>query len=140
MNRRISLVLVAAAIALGTSACGKQPYLNFEVWEAPDQTSQANKKFITGMGGYHEEAFALLEKNDVDGTIKLIEADAKKGYFDWYNLAVLYEVKHDWAKAEECIQNAIKDHEDTFHKPYDLLQTELAYIQDHRARYVYTSK
>mgnify|MGYP007068880017 CR=1 FL=1 len=46
------------------------------------------------------------------------------------------EFKHDWAKAEECIQKAIEDHEKSFNKPYDMLQEELAYIQDHRARYV----
>ena len=138
MNKHIPLAIVAIAVALGASACGKQPYLNFEVWEGPSETSQANKKFITGIGGYHEEAFALLEQNDVDGTIKLIEADANKSYFDWYNLAVLYEVKHDWAKAEECINNAIKDHDEKFKKPDDMLQAELAYIQDHKSRYVYT--
>ncbi len=138
MNKRISLGILAAAIALGTSACGPQPYLVFEVWEGPSQTSTANKKFITGVGGYHEQALSMLEQNDIDGTIQLIEAEENKSYFDWYNLALLYEVKHNWAKAEECIQNAIKHHDEKFSKPSDMLQSELAYIQDHRARYVYT--
>lgn len=138
MNKRIALTIAAAALALGVSACGPTKYLGFEVWEGPQQTSQAKKKFIGGVGGYHDEAWALLEKNDVDGTIKLIEADGNKSYFDWYNLAILYEVKHDWAKAEEALQNAIKDHDEKFKKPYDLLQDELAYVQDHRARYVHT--
>ena len=138
MNKRISLAIVAAAIAFGSVACGPQKFLAFEVWEGPEQTSQAKKKFVGGVGGYHDEVWALLEQNDVEGAIKVIEADANKGYFDWYNLAVLYEVQHNWAKAEECLQNAVKDHDEKFKKPYPMLQEELAYVQDHRARYVYT--
>jgi hypothetical protein len=135
MNKHVALTIAAAAIAFGTSACA-QKYVAFDVWEGPSQASQAKKKFVGGLGGYHDEAWALLEKNDVDGTIALIDGDANKNYFDWYNLAVLHSVKHDWVKAEECIQKAIEDHEKTYNKPYDMLQEELAFIQDHRARYV----
>ena len=135
MNKHVALTILAAAIAFTSSAC-TQKYLEFSVWEGPSQVSQAKKKFVGDIGGYHDEAWALLEKNDVDGTIALIDGSSSKNYFDWYNLAVLYTVKHDWAKAEECIQKAIEDHEKSFNKPYDMLQEELAYIQDHRARYV----
>ena len=136
--RVASCTVMLGAIALAGTACGPKKYLTYEVWESPGQTSNAKKDWVSGIGGYHDEAWAALEKNDVDGTIKLIEGDANKGYFDWYNLAILYEVKHDWVKAEEAIQAAIKDHDEKFHKPYDMLQTELAYIQEHKARYVHT--
>lgn len=134
-----SFGVMLSALALAGTACGPKKYLTYEVWEAPGQSSNAKKEWVDGIGGYHEDAWAALEKNDVDGTIKMIEGDTNKSYFDWYNLAILYEVKHDWVKADEAIQAAIKDHDETFHKPYDLLQNEAAYIADHKARYVYTA-
>lgn len=132
MNKSVTLTIAAAAIAIGATACGPQKYIGFEVWEGPDQTSQAKKKLHYGIGGYYDEAWALLEKNDVDGAIALIEATPEKDHFDWRYLSILYQVKHDWAKAEECIQEALKSN------PSDpSLQEELVYIQDHRARYVH---
>ena len=62
-----------------------------------------------------------------------------KGDMDYYNLAVLYEVKHDWANAEKAIQQAIKIHDEKFHQPDKQYEAELAYIQEHKSKYVYVA-
>lgn len=131
MNKSVTLTLAGLALSLGLTACGPQKYIGFEVWEGPSETSQAKKKLHYGVGGYYDQAWEMLEKNDVDGAIALIEAYENKGQFDWRYLAILYEVKHDWPKAEEAINKAIEL------APQDSdLQSELAYIQDHKARWV----
>ena len=138
MAKIISWGALAGLLVFGAAGCGPTKYLTFEVWEGPGQSSHAKKLFIGGIGGYHEQAWAALQKNDVDGAIKLIEQDQMKNDMDYYNLAILYEVKHDWAKAENAIQQAIKIHNDKFHQPDKRYEAELRYIQDHKARYVYT--
>lgn len=132
MNKSVTLTIAALAVAFGVSACGPQRFIGFEVWEGPGQTSQAKKPLHYGIGGYYNEAWSLLEKNDVDGAIALIEATEHKDRFDWRYLSILYQVKHNWAKAEDCINEAIKLDPDS-----NDLKNELAYIQDHRARYVH---
>lgn len=133
MLKLVSWCALAGALAF-TAACGTQKYVMFQVWEGQGQTSEAKKKFDAdiAIGSYHDQVWELLGKNDVDGAIKLIEAEPKKSHFDYYNLAILFEVKHDWTKAEENIQAAIKD-ANGMDEQY---KTELAYIQDHKARYV----
>ena len=137
LGKIISWGTLAGLLVFGATACGPTKYLTFEVWEGPQQSSHAKKLFIGGIGGYHEAAWAALQKNDVDGAIKLIEQDNMKNHMDYYNLAVLYEVKHDWANAEKAIQQAIKMHEEKFHQPDKQYEAELAYIQEHKAKYVY---
>ncbi len=129
----VSMGALFGAIAFATG-CGTHKYLNFQVWEGPGQVSEAHKPFDAdiAVGGYHDQVWELLGKNDVDGAIKLIEAEQQKSHFDYYNLAILYEVKHDWAKAEENINLAIKDAKGMD----DQYKAELAYIQDHKAKYV----
>jgi len=133
MLKVVSWFALAGALAF-TAGCGTQKYVMFQVWEGPGQTSDARKSFDAdiAIGGYHDQAWELLGKNDVDGAIKLIEAEAKKSHFDYYNLAILYEVKHDWTKAEENIQAAINDAKGMD----DQYKAELAYIQEHKAKYV----
>ncbi len=129
----VSMGALFGALAFA-AGCGTHKYLNFQVWEGPGQTSEAHKSFDAdlALGGYHDQVWDLLGKNDVDGAIKLIEAEQQKNQFDYYNLAILYEVKHDWAKAEENMKAAIAA-DKGMNPSY---QNELAYIQDHKARYV----
>jgi hypothetical protein len=129
--RVLSLGAVIGAVAIG-GGCGSTKYLVFDVYEAPGQNSQARKFFNLGfgMGSYFEAVWAALEKNDVDGAIKLIEAEQPKSEFDYYNLAILHEVKHDWAKAEENIQLALKECKGSC----DRYTEELAFIQEHKAK------
>ena len=137
-NRIVKLVssaVVLGAIAFG-AGCGPQKYLTFQVWEGPSKASEAKKKFVGGIGGYHDQVWEMLGKNDVDGAIKLIEGDANKGWLDYYNLAVLYEVKHDWVKAEEACKKGQEDYAKSFPgKTDDDLAAELAFIQAHKAIY-----
>lgn len=131
MNKSVTLTLAGLALSLGLTACGPQKYVGFEVWEGPNETSQAKKSLYYNAGGIYDQAWAMLENNDVDGAIKLFVEKENKSGFDWRYLAILYEVKHDWVKAEEAINKAIElDPKDAD------LQSELAYIQDHKARWV----
>lgn len=134
MLKVVSMGALFGALAFATG-CGTHKYLMFEVWEGPGQTSEARKSFDAdiALGSYHDQVWELLGKNDVDGAIKLIEDEKQKSHFDYYNLAILYEVKHNWAKAEENINAAIADAKGMGDEQY---KTELAYIQEHKAKYV----
>ncbi len=141
MSNRSIIKLVSSAAILGAIAfgagCGPQKYLSFQVWEGSSKTSEAKKHFVGGIGGYHDQVWELLGKNDVDGAIKLIEGDANKSWLDYRNLAVLYEVKHEWAKAEEACKKGQEDYAKSFPgKTDDDLAAELAYITAHKAAYV----
>jgi len=83
----VSMGALFGALAFATG-CGTHKYLNFQVWEGPGQVSEAHKSFDAdiAIGSYHDQVWELLGKNDVDGAIKLIEAEQQKSHFDYYNL------------------------------------------------------
>ena len=133
MNKHVALIIAAAAVAFGVSGCSLK-YIEFPVWEGHDQAHSTAKKQLpicAGSGGC-PKTYEKLEQNDVDGAIALLEEDTNKSAMVWAYLAVLYEVKHDWTKAEEAIQKAIADGGDSASS----YEKELAFIQEHKAKYV----
>ena len=139
MNKHVALAFAVAALALGTSACSMR-YVEFKVWEGPDQASEARKPIpIKGMiasGSGYSQSYKALEDGGtegVDAAIKALDGVTNKDYVYHAYLAVLYEVKHDWAKAETEMQTAIAE---SGGKNSQELADELAYIQEHKKKYV----
>ena len=135
MNRFVAII-VAAAIGIGASGCS-QRYAEFPIWQGyGQQPIVAKKKLIWGTGGSFSAFFDKLEAKDVDGAIAVLEADSTKNYMGLYNLAVMYEVAHDWAKAEETINRAIEDYAKSKTDKNKMLEDELAFIQENKTRSV----
>ncbi|MCL2824275.1 MAG: hypothetical protein FWD57_09810 [Polyangiaceae bacterium] len=129
MITRVTLTIAAAAVALSAFGCATK-YVEFPVWEGEGQEASTAKKMIphcAGTGGC-PKTYDRLQADDVDGAIALLEGDENKSAMVWAYLAVLYEVKHDWDKAEAAINEAIKTDSS--------YQSELDYIQDHKRKFV----
>ena len=136
MNKYVATAITAVAVALGASACSMK-YVEFPVWEGPNEASTAKKPIplqghsVAGTGW--SASYDKLNAKDVDGAIAALDNVSDKNYVYYAYLAVLYEVKHDWAKAEELMGKAIEQADGG---SKGALEDELAYIKEHKAKYV----
>lgn len=135
LKKFASLSLVAVPIALGLAGCdGTFKYFNFKVWDGGKEV-YVEKFYNDGLGsvGHQKTAFDLASHGDNDAAIRVLEDHIAHGGTDWdnYDLAILYERKHDWDKAEAAIKEAIRldRHEKTNNTDF---QRELALIQHYR--------
>jgi len=135
MNKHVALTIAAAAIAFGASACS-QKYVEFPVYEGPGvEPGVAKRDLVLGAGGYFTELHKLLEANQVDAAIALVESQENKDHFAWYELSVLYSVKHDWAKAEDAIQKALDEHGKKGGSTWAQGERQQSFVQEYKRKF-----
>ena len=109
---RAPLLVVGLAL-LGTGCDWTMKYVNFPVVEPDGRKVYYEKFFNDGLGSDADMAAAYnaVERGDVDTALRICEgktAQSNADKFDWYNLAILYEVRGRWDDAEHAINEAIR--------------------------------
>jgi hypothetical protein len=128
--------LALLPLALATAACdGTFKYFNFKVWDGGKEV-YVEKFYNDGLGSvpHQKTAFDLASHGDGDAAIRVLEDHiAHGGGTDWdnYDLAILYERRHNWDKAEAAIREAIRLDRGTKTNNTDFTR-ELALIQHYR--------
>jgi hypothetical protein len=111
MKSLASLALLAALGAASTGCSPSLKYFRFKVWENNQQV-YVNKFFNDGFGAapHATAAYEAAENGDNDSALKILKGhiDHQGGdAWDYYDLAILYERRHQWDDAEAAIQKAI---------------------------------
>jgi len=135
-----SYASLALAAALGLFAAGCSPslkYFKFKVWDEGRQV-YVEKFFNDGFGAapHATTAYESAMNGDNETALKVMKnhVDHQGGdAWDYWDLAILYERRHDWDAAEAAMREAIhKDRHDGDKRIDADFPKELALIEHYR--------
>jgi hypothetical protein len=116
-------------LAAALASCGWSfKSIVFDVHEN-GKTVTVEKPFGSVDPSAADAAFEAVQRKDVDGAIRIMQAAAQKHpQSGWhrYNLAILYEVKGDWTAAHEAIEKACE-----IEPTVQRFKDELAFVERH---------